>query len=66
MLDSDQRASRYLTQTGRATLTPAQRRRVNRKLRHRSVEAQNRRDSVARDRLFALAARRRRHDPLPA
>jgi hypothetical protein len=65
MLDADQRASRYLVQTGRATLTPAQRRRVRRKQGHQSdiagfareVRTLARQDRAARKRRAYLPAR---------
>lgn len=64
MLDEYQRVSRYLAQTGRATLTPAQRRRIRHKLNHQSQEAAAHREGVAIVRRLAAEKRRRRtHQP---
>jgi hypothetical protein len=65
MLDADQRASRYLVQTGRATLTPAQRRRLRRKQGHQSEQAAAHREGVAIVRRSA-AERRKHRSHLPA
>lgn len=65
MLDADQRASRYLAQTGRATLPPAQRRRIRRKHGHQSVPAVYARQSRTAARVAQRAARKRRTS-LPA
>jgi hypothetical protein len=64
MLDDAARVSRYQAQTGRTTLTPRQQRRVNHKRRHQSAEAMDRRDAVIRQRMFALADKRRAADAI--
>lgn len=66
MLDETARATNYLAQTGRGRLTPRQQRRVKHKRNRQSPEAQDRRDSVTRARIFAAAARARRRAQLPA
>jgi hypothetical protein len=55
MLDKQQRQERYLAQTGRRELTPAQRRRVNRKRNHQSPQAADRREREAFSRRFVAA-----------
>jgi len=64
VLDDAARVARYQAQTGRAKLTPRQQRRVNHKRRRHSQEALFRRDRAVRDRMFAVAERRRRNDAL--
>jgi hypothetical protein len=60
MLDSGQRESRYLAQTGRVEMTPRQRRRWTRKIGHQLAAAVARRVERSKSRAAARARRKTR------